>query len=87
MKQKFTLEHKDVNKLSALGEIIISKFSEEIGNDVNFDPGNLDDPETILPPRLPNLQFVCPNDLSGEIIMLCIRLPGLKMDFKSIENI
>lgn len=85
MKQKIVLEHRDANQLANLGKAILSKFSKQIGDEVNFDPGSPGDMETLSPARIASLQFVCPNDLSGEIIMLCIRLPGVKMDLKPLD--
>ena len=82
MKQILTLKFENPNALANLGKMILSKWPSEI-TEVNFDPGNpgLNNPEE---KRVASLQFACPNTVSGEVIMLSIHLPGVKIEMQQL---
>jgi len=81
---KVIIRHRDSDGLRKLGEFLVGRWPDVIGSTVNFDPGNLGEGGEKL--RLPGLEFTCPNELSGEILMVCIRLPGAYLDLQNLDE-
>ena len=76
-----TIQFRHSDILEEAGNFIVEKYQNNILN-VNFDKGNSEKEFY----RIPTLSILCNEIISGEIVMIGIKMPGSNVSITEIEN-